>query len=180
MPSAPPLLFTLYINKLGDVLPAPCRDIPRAGRKNPALLYADDALLIAWAAVGLQNLLNTFIDFMDSLDLSTYLSKSHTLTIGSQKVIGCKFFCRGVELTNVSTFPYLGVLFDDRGSWVVQKVLKKITLARAVGATMDFAKRLGAKPVPALIKVSREKMYAYGHLRLRSVGVQRRKRTAGG
>lgn len=115
-----PLLFTLYINKLGDTLTACCSDIPKAGHKMiPALLYADDAVLLARTVRGLQLLLDCFIDFMESLDLVTNFKKSHSMTIGSRTATKVKFYCRGAELTKVSEFPYLGVLFDDHGmsSW---------------------------------------------------------------
>lgn len=51
-----PLLFTIYINKLGDTLISCCKDIPRAGTKMiPALLYADNEVLLSRTARGLQN-----------------------------------------------------------------------------------------------------------------------------
>lgn len=155
-----PLLFTLYINKLGDALTSSCKDIPRAGSKMiPALLYADDAVLVARTARGLQTLLNCFIDFMESLDLITNFKKSHAMTIGSKSASKVKFFCRGMELIKVSAFPYLGVLFDDRRSWLCQRAHKKNVLARASGASLDFAKRIGSKPIPALLKIYNAKCF---------------------
>lgn len=101
-----PLLFTLYINKLGDALTFCCKDIPRAGTKmTPAFLYADDAVLVARTARGLQTLLNCFIGFMESLDLITNFKKSHAMSIGSSRAMKVKFYCRGLELVKFPRFP---------------------------------------------------------------------------
>lgn len=87
------------------------------------------------------------------------------MPIGPRKVAKAKCYCNGDKLTKVPTFPCLGVLFDDQGTWCAQWTIKKNVLARATGATLDFAKRLWSKPLPALLKVYNAKcipMATYG------------------
>lgn len=156
-----PLLFTLYINNLDLVLGGASKDIPCVGeRLIPALLYADDAALLARTAVGLQRLLTTFVDFMRSLDLNVNFSKSHTMIIGSKPRRPKMHHCEGNEIARVTTFTYLVVLFDDRSTWVPQKKAKRNVMARSTLAVLDFARRLGAKPIQVLLNIYRAKCIA--------------------
>lgn len=82
-----PFLFCLYINDLESNIRIGNTDAPIVGKRSlPALLYADDCVLMSRTGVGLQRLLTGFNDFMSDLGLKTNVAKSHVMVTGeSQK-----------------------------------------------------------------------------------------------
>ncbi|KAJ1144619.1 hypothetical protein NDU88_010916 [Pleurodeles waltl] len=77
-----PILFTLYVSKLEHVLAEEgidCRQVE--DQPLPVLLYVDNTVLMAKTARRLQALINAFVGFIEKLDLSTNISKSHVMIV---------------------------------------------------------------------------------------------------
>ena len=149
-----PFLLLLYINQLEAILVKSSKDIAYIG-KHPlaALLYADDAVLIARTALGLQKLVDAFVDFMAGLDLSTNTAKSQVMVLGPRSSKSKSYVVKGVAMTNVNQFSYLGVRFDSRCTWGPLLKSHCANISRAVGALFSFASRLGRSPTDTMIKI---------------------------
>lgn len=117
-------------------------------------------MLLSRTAMGLQRLLDAFGSYMKSLDLIVNIAKSHIMTMGQRKRKSKTFLCSDAEVSTVSSFTYLGVLFDERSSWAPQFRAKKNAVIRSTSALLGFTQRLGARPFEAILSIYRSKCLA--------------------
>lgn len=82
-----------------------------------ALLYADDAVLMAHIPITLRRLVDAFIKLMTNLALTTNFSKSHIIACGPKMRTVSSVVCNKKWLTSVHTFSNLGITFDRSGAW---------------------------------------------------------------
>ncbi|KAJ1123254.1 hypothetical protein NDU88_001727, partial [Pleurodeles waltl] len=83
-----PTLFSLYINDLVHFLKQSNHDSPRLnGDPVPALLFADDTILLSQTPMGLQTLLDKFSDYCSLKGLEINTSKTKYLTVNPHKAL---------------------------------------------------------------------------------------------
>lgn len=83
----------------------------------PALLFANDTLLISQTPMGLQNLLNTFSDFCGEKGFEVNTAKIKYMLYNPYKSFTGNFNLKGSTLHRVDRFDYLGISLDDVPSW---------------------------------------------------------------
>ena len=83
------------------------------------LLYADDITVFAETAVGLQNGLNILHEYCSKWKLTVNIEKSKIMVFRKGGLLpnDLKFYYNGSELSIVSSFSYLGVVFTPEGSF---------------------------------------------------------------
>ena len=109
--------------------------------------------------------MNSFVTFMNSLDLSTNVGKSQVMVIGPKFTKTSVCSINGVPMRKVSSFPYLGIPFDAQVNWGPLVKQKDGLLIRSTQTLFDFAKRLGHSPAETMVKIFRAKclsMALYG------------------
>ncbi|KAJ1106933.1 hypothetical protein NDU88_004331 [Pleurodeles waltl] len=126
-------------------------------RKGKTGKHKDDAILMARTASRLQSLLNSFESFMGELDLSVSLTKSYIMVVEPKSTRAKTFSLNYHLLTKFQSFSYLGVLFDNKLSWIALAVDKRQDLRKSTGAISSFAARLRSTPLKALINVYQAK-----------------------
>ena len=83
------------------------------------LLYADDIIVFAETAVGLQNCLNILHEYCSKWKLTVNIEKSTIMVFRKGGILpnDLKFYYNGSELSIVNSFSYLGVVFMPGGSF---------------------------------------------------------------
>lgn len=128
-------------------------DAPQIGQRPlPALLYADDCVLMFQTGVGLQWLLNSFNNFMNDLGLKTNVAKSHGM-VGKYPTIAKTCFIGSEKLLYVSTFSYLGILFDTKSSWHHLMEARIRGFNQNLEVIFRFAKKLGSRPLKVIVEI---------------------------
>ena len=127
-----PSLFSLYISDLSLALEEQGAGYGRLGGEKVFLLsYADDIILIAADAIGLQSSIDILSNYCHSWNLTVNIAKTKTMIFrnpGPLK-LGDVFFYDGQPLEIVDSFKYLGLMLSATG------VTAKMTDARAAQAT---------------------------------------------
>ena len=125
-----PTLFGLYIDDLEEELMAAARrgeqlDLPSflgsGGAAVPPLLYADDMVLLATSAVGLQRQLNLLQQYCRQWGLTVNIDKTKLMLLSGRRTqhaaqqtaeaAGLTF--AGQQLAAVTSFKYLGIAFHS-------------------------------------------------------------------
>lgn len=103
-----PVLFSLYLNDLPEVLPGGVRV---AGTTIRILLYADDIVLLSDCPDGLQGMIDTLEGYCATWGLSVNLLKSKVLVFRKCARIasGLKWIYRGQDIEIVNSYTYLGL-----------------------------------------------------------------------
>lgn len=119
-----PIIFNMVMDNLLKILPNEI-GAEVGSAKIAASLFADDIVLMASSARGLQSLIDTASAYLVSCGLSINIAKSQTIswkTVPHLKKIVVdekqKFVCAGVaipSLSRSSTWKYLGVTFNPEG-----------------------------------------------------------------
>ena len=114
-----PLIFAFYINHILETildLPVGCS---LNGYKTNILCYADDIIVMAPSADGVQRILNVLTGMLSELCLTVNVLKSQYVIFWSnaRKVSSSpKILMNGVEVKEVSQCKYLGVILSGDGS----------------------------------------------------------------
>lgn len=106
-----PTLFCLYINGLIDFLNN-IKDIdaPKLSTvKIPALMFADDTLLLSKSPLGIQRILDGFAQFCNMRGLEINLSKTKFMVFKPPKSTRPNPSLNGTLLERVRIFHYLGI-----------------------------------------------------------------------
>lgn len=152
-----PLLFSLYIDSIGQVLTAQSQDYPVIRDVPvPIFLYADDAVIMARTQQGLQRAVTSFVNYMNEKGLMVNIKKTYTMSC-SKKSKPCNIYIDGNKIDSTNTFSYLGINFKSKGSWAPATRSRKLALQRAIGALMNFSKKLGGRPVHELLDIYKSK-----------------------
>ncbi len=159
-----PLLFILFIAGLTRHL----RDKQRSTSHDEyiklidgsflyCLLYADDVLLLALSAAALQELVNETCAFFESMGLTVNPGKSDIVTFLNQRRVPSTaetdedFRIAGLCKTAIDSAKYLGVIFQDDGSWREQTNVTLTRCRMARGRAQIICSTLGfSKPRPML------------------------------
>ena len=72
-------------------------------------MYADDVVLVAPSAHGLSEMLSTFSEFANAIDLRLNGSKSQYCVFGKQSLVQSSIKVADVNLSNCATINYLGI-----------------------------------------------------------------------
>lgn len=117
---APPF-FRLYINKAIDFLNSCAHNASKSDAKPvPALLYADDTLLMSHTPMRIQILLNKCSDFCGMRGLEINISKTKYMTLRPHKSFEGGMRLEEQLLDRVNQFDYLGIKVDNLIRWNAQ------------------------------------------------------------
>ena len=112
-----PMLFNLYINDINDYLNDPLCDLISLNDKLvKCLMYADDIVLLSSSQKGLQRQLRILEEYCTEWQLNINAKKTKIM-VASNRKISAKFIYKDVELEQVDSFPYLGILFNSKGNF---------------------------------------------------------------
>ena len=126
----PPVHFCKYLNDLDDNL-SQNRDFGVATEyqseemfifvKIGVIFYADDTLLVAESAPGLQYSLDLFNDYCRAWKLKINHSKCKVVIFGAQNISHFKFYIGELLIETTDHYKYLGVHFSKSGSFYMLK-----------------------------------------------------------
>lgn len=148
-----PILFNFYINSLvrkmedASTHPPNLNNIPI-----PVLLYADDAALISFSCVGLRKLLRALTEYCEAEHLIINYTKSKIMVFSKRK-LRHKWKINNQPIEQVTSFRYLGIIFDEKGSWCHQIKNSIANAQRSSRAIISFFYRKGGQYVPAASQV---------------------------
>ena len=130
-----PLLFCLFINDLPDFFQNVETHAPSIGMSEvKMLIYADDVVLVSQTGVGLQRGLKRIEEYSQKYGLKVNVEKTKIVVFKSGKKRGNKFWYAGEKVEIVSTFKYLGLIFQETGGWKKhqEEMLKKTEIAMGI------------------------------------------------
>ena len=123
-----PLLFSLYVNDLETFLINRNVETIDLHMGNDAvepwlrfliLLYADDTVLFANSAEGLQHCIDTVIEYCNQWKLVINRGKTKAMVFGFRRQVNPPIFqLDGQPIETVNEFKYLGITFNFNGSFV--------------------------------------------------------------
>ena len=114
-----PLLFSLYINDLEEVLYLKgAKGVDTGLLKFFLLLYADDIVIFANSAEELQSNLNILEEYCNKWKLKVNISKTKVMVFrkGGRLPLNLQFLYQISPLEVVNKFTYLGIVFSSGGS----------------------------------------------------------------
>ena len=138
-----PLLFNLFINDLpAEFNDIACKPVTLYNEKISCLMYADDLILMATEAGGLQKCLDKLDEYCKRWKLDVNIEKTKIIIFNKtgKLIKSVKFTMRGQEMETVREYKYLGVVFDISGS--VTKITKNLR-ERAMKAIFKIRKTFG-------------------------------------
>lgn len=115
-----PFLFSLLINDLElDLMHNDCPTIDIEEINLFILMYADDTVLLAETADGLQSLINQLGNFADEWGLSINIAKTKVLVFRKSWQLNNeeKWFYKGTEIEILNKFCYLGIMLNYNGKF---------------------------------------------------------------
>ena len=118
-----PTLFNVFINDLPSIFDAQCKPAHFGKMTIQSLLYADDLVLFAESPEGLQHALNRLSLYCDKWGLTVSETKSKFMCIRQPSQTECthKIVYRNVPFEQVTSFRYLGTLFDNTGNMLTAR-----------------------------------------------------------
>ena len=154
--SLSPVLFIFFIRDLPLELLANSEiDFPRVqGQPLAALIYADDVTNLALSSEGLQASFDTSTSFFERRKLKVNPSKTvcvRFIKARCNHVLSGVWSLDGAVCHEVSEVRYLGVIFDNRGSWASQKTKIDAKAKMALGRVKIMCKTVGVKKLKPII-----------------------------
>ena len=155
-----PLLFTLYINDLEEYLLSQGNnhldfndDVINGYLKLYTLLYADDTIILANTAQGLQNAMHDLDVYCTNWKLEVNVEKTKVM-IFRKRITSCNsvFTLNGQSVDVVNEFKYLGVLFSYNGLFKLCKQRVKDQATRGVFALLSRGRQLKL-PVDVMVEM---------------------------
>ncbi len=125
------------------------------GTRLYCLLYADDVLLVALTDSGLQQLVNETCLFFQNMGLTVNPNKSDIVIFlrGRLRVQDANFAIAGLQKEAISEAKYLGVIFQQNGSWKEQLTVTLTRCRMARGRCRVICSSLGLTKPRQLIQV---------------------------
>lgn len=147
-----PTLFSLYINGLVDFLNESNVDAPiLAGIKIPALLFADDTLILSKTPSGLQKALGRFEAFCNKRGLEINTAKTKLMVFDRSKKFKGKILVQKEPLEQVSAFTYLGINIQNNFKWVQQISMAALKHRQHSGALLAEFRSSLTRPIAPLL-----------------------------
>jgi hypothetical protein len=114
-----PLLFNLYINDLPNLFLDETSNPPKLHRETvPALLYADDLIVLSESAKGLQASLDKLAVYCVDWQLEVNMSKTNIIIMrNGGSIKNLKFTFNGEEIMMVNAYKYLGTIINSAGTF---------------------------------------------------------------
>ena len=148
-----PFLFALYVNDLEDFLKSrDCRAVDIGLSfddrisdylKFLLILYADDTVIFGDSEVNLQKALDSLFDYCKMWKLSVNCDKTKILIFGGRKLNNqYPFELNGQSLEHVSSYKYLGLVFNFNGKFNVGVKQLKDQGRRAMFALLQKCRQL--------------------------------------
>ena len=81
------------------------------------LMYADDTVFFSKSAQSLQNMLNKLQDYSTEWGLTVNTEKTKIMVFEKGRKTEVHIYYNDIELENVDSFKYLGIMFYKNGSW---------------------------------------------------------------
>ena len=151
-----PLLFSLYLNDLEEVLSNCTYPGIRINNKNLCcLLYADDIVIFSYNAFSLQKLLDEFERYCVSNKLTVNKDKSKIIVFRKGGYIARheRFSFQGIKLEAVNSFNYLGLTYTPKGIWHAAQNNLSSSAKKAMFALKCTLRNLHNLPVSYLLQV---------------------------
>ena len=143
-----PLLFNLFINDLPNVFLNTNSKPPILDKMTiPALLYADDLIIISESAEGLQHSLHLLHEYCNKWELRVNLKKTNAMQIGKGKSLSKQYKFGNEEINTVSTYKYLGSIVNDNGTF---SNCKKDLKQKGMKALFSIWKSIGTGKIPPI------------------------------
>lgn len=113
-----PVLFVFFINDMLENTAADNDDdILTINEINLfILMYADDAVFFSKSAQSLQNMLNKLQDYSTEWGLTVNTEKTKIMVFEKGRKTEVHIYYNDIELENVDSFKYLGIMFYKNGS----------------------------------------------------------------
>ena len=117
--SISPLLFNIFINDIPRLLFNEKSKPPLLDKESvPALLYADDLIILSKTAEGLQNNLNLLHDYCNKWRLEINLAKTNFMIMGKGKPQTLTFsYGDRLLIHKTSSYKYLGTIINSNGTF---------------------------------------------------------------
>ena len=117
------------------------------------LLFADDSVLISDTPTGLQQLLSAFKKYCEKWNLKVNIQKTKKVIFrrGRTLIEEINFTYSGNIIEKVNTFNYLGLVFNNNGSF--QNALKTLA-GKAVRAMSNLLQITRHKEIPLKIMIN--------------------------
>ena len=155
-----PVLFSIFIEQMVRRLKQASVGIKLDTQLMFALLYADDAVLVAESAEDLQNLINIVDEYCRDWRMLLNLDKSKAMVVPKQvknktaaevikNEIKQAVTVRGVKVPFVNEYKYLGVWIQQDLGWKLH-IAHNVSKAKAKHAVIGPILRCG--PIPAALK----------------------------
>ena len=113
-----PTLFNLFINDLPIFLEScNCNPVYLNGVPINILMYADDVTLISYTKNGLQKSLNAIDIYAKKWNLIINVKKTKVIIFNSRRKINQNFMLSNNIIQNCSSFCYLGIIINSKGSF---------------------------------------------------------------
>ena len=113
-----PNLFKLFLNDLPSCFDEKDDQVSLDSISFSCLLYADDLLLLSTTEAGLQRCLNKLSLYCCNNGLTVNLKKTQFITFSkSGRKCNCNFLYNNVEIEEVQSYKYLGILFSASGTF---------------------------------------------------------------
>jgi hypothetical protein len=152
-----PLLFILFIAGLVKHLESDVTILDGVklanGRMLRCILYADDILLLATTADGLQRLLDKTGEFFVQMGLSVNPTKSDIIIFGPRPRVVRNFTIVGTSKLVRDEAKYLGVIFQRGGQWKCQQDAMVARCRMARGRCEIICRSIGLQRVEQIVQV---------------------------
>lgn len=133
-----PTLFCIFINGLiAHLNNIKDSDAPKmANGKVPALMFSDNTLLLAKSPMGIQRILNGFVDFCEQRGLEINLAKTKYMVFNPSRSSRNNPTLNNTTLERGKIFNYLGVTLTEHFSWGPQLDKVSLRLTQTTGGIL--------------------------------------------
>ncbi|XP_078518868.1 uncharacterized protein LOC144784041 [Lissotriton helveticus] len=176
-----PTLFCLFVNGvIAHLNGTENTDAPKLnGSRVPAIMFADDTLLLSKTPMGIQRILDSFVAFCTDRGLEINATKTKFMVLNPSQKLRPNPLLGASRLERVSTFEYLGVTLNQTMSWGPHQTRANLKLVQSTGGIVRLMKSSTYRPLGPLIQIYKAQargatMYGaelWGHTPTRSLSV---------
>lgn len=150
-----PTLFCLFINalvaQLNEVKDNDALKLARS--KEPAMMFADDTLLLSKSPMGIQRVLDSSTIFCKNRGLEINTLKTKFMVFNLANTSRLNPCLNGTLLERVSVFDYLGVTVSETFEWGPQMAKARLKLAQTVGGIAKMYRNSSHKPAGPIAEI---------------------------